>query len=270
MLLPFRDDVPRHRSPLVCYALIAINVVAFLWYWSMPPVPQQEFLLHHAFIPARLTQLAAGKGIAIEVPVVVPNRGRQVIVPLPVQLPPDRREVLYTVFTAMFMHGGWGHLFGNMWFLWLFGGNVEDRLGGMRYIFLYLLGGILAAAVQWLDNPQSATPMVGASGAIAAVLGAYAITYPWARIHTVVFVIVFFTVIDLPAILFLGGWFAYQFLSARTDVGGGIAWWAHVGGFAAGLAIMPWIDPHRGESMVPAEPDREEEDEAPRQDWLRL
>jgi membrane associated rhomboid family serine protease len=245
MLLPFRDDVPRERTPLVSYALIAVNVLAFIWFVMMPPVPQQEFMLHHAFIPARLTQLPKGEAVKIDFPLVVNDHGRQVLVPLKLNLPAEPREVLYTVVTSMFMHGGWGHLLGNMWFLWLFGGNVEDRLGGIRYIFLYLLGGAMAAGVQWLDNPMSLTPMVGASGAIAAVLGAYAITYPWARIHTLIFVIVFFTVIDLPAILFLGGWFVYQYLSARTDMQGGVAWWAHVGGFAAGLAIMPWIDPRR-------------------------
>jgi membrane associated rhomboid family serine protease len=256
MLLPFRDDVPRERTPVVCYALIAFNVVAFIWFWRMPPVPQQEFLLHHAFMPARLTYLPEGKGVAVEMPVVAVDRGRRVMVPLRVELPPDRREVIYTVFTSMFMHGGWMHLLGNMWFLWLFGGNVEDRLGGLRFIFLYLLGGVLAAGVQWLDNPHSSTPMVGASGAIAAILGAYVITHPWAKLQTLLFVIVFFTIIELPAILFLGGWFAYQFISAKTDMVGGIAWWAHVGGFAAGLAIMPWIDPRRG--LPPPESDTTE------------
>jgi len=256
MLIPFRDDVPRHHTPLVNYTLIAFNVAAFFWYWMLPPVPQHEFMLHHSFIPARLTDLREGNGVILKVPVVVMNRGREAVVELPVALPADRREVLYTVFTSMFMHGGWMHLLGNMWFLWLFGGNVENRLGSVRYIILYLIGGVLAAGMQWVDNPSSTIPMVGASGAIAAILGAYVITYPWARLQTLVFVIIFFTVIELPAILFLGGWFIYQFFSAKTDMVGGIAWWAHVGGFVAGMAIMPWIDPHRGDPAIDAEVER--------------
>ncbi len=204
-----------------------------------------------------MTKLPAGEVVDVRFPMAVVNRGRQVVMPVQMTLPANRKEVLYTVFTAMFMHGGWGHLLGNMWFLWLFGGNIEDRLGSPRFIALYLLGGILAAGMQWLDNPMSETPMVGASGAIAAVLGAYAVTYPWARIHTLVFVVIFFTVIDLPAILFLGGWFVYQFISARSDIGGGVAWWAHVGGFVAGAALMPWIDPKWGTRRRPTETERD-------------
>ncbi len=259
MLLPFRDDVPRERIPFVTYALIACNVVAFLWYAQLPPLPQQIFLFHHAFVPARLTDLPAEKGVDVTLSIPVVQNGRQGIAAWPIKLPPERQEVITSIFTSMFMHGGWGHLFGNLWFLWLFGGNVEDRLGSLRYALFYLTGGALAAAVQWLDNPASTIPMVGASGAIAALLGAYVITYPWARIHTLVWIIVFFTVIDLPAILFLGGWFIYQYVSARTDMAGGVAWWAHVGGFAAGMAIMPWIDPRPRKKPVPTidEPERD-------------
>jgi membrane associated rhomboid family serine protease len=254
MLFPFRDDVPRERTPVVTYALIACNVLFFLWFAQLAPMPQQAFLYRHAFMPARFSNLADDEAVKIVVPLQALQNGRPVIVRWPIELPPDRSEVILSLFTSMFMHGGWGHLLGNMWFLFLFGGNIEDRLGSVRYIFFYLLGGVLAAAVQWVDDPSSTAPMVGASGAIAALLGAYAITYPWARIHTLVWIVVFFTVIDLPAILFLGGWFVYQYISARTEIGGGVAWWAHVGGFAAGLGIMPWIDPRpRGKERAPRE-----------------
>lgn len=262
MLFPFRDDVPHERTPFVTYALIACNVLFFLWFARLPPAPQQVFLFHHAFVPARLTDLPEGDGVNVVVPLRVVQNGRPALAQWPILLPADRREVVGSVFTSMFMHGGWGHLLGNMWFLFLFGSNIEDRLGSVRYVAFYLVGGVLAAAVQWMDDPASKIPMVGASGAIAAVLGAYAITYPWARIHTVVWIIVFFTVIDIPAALFLGGWFVYQYVSARGAMAGGVAWWAHVGGFAAGLAIMPWIDPRPRERSIATR-----DDDAQVQSW---
>ncbi|MDZ4779898.1 MAG: rhomboid family intramembrane serine protease [Planctomycetia bacterium] len=243
MLFPFRDDVPRERAPFVTYALIACNVLSFLWFSQLAPLPQQVFLYQHAFVPARLSKMPDGDAIEVLVTVQGLQNGRPAIAQIPLKLPPDRYEVISSIFASMFMHGGWGHLLGNMWFLFLFGGNIEDRLGSLRYVLFYLVGGLMAAGVQWLDDPTSMVPMVGASGAIAALLGGYAITYPWARIHTIVWIIVFFTVIDLPAILFLGGWFVYQYISAKSDIAGGVAWWAHVGGFAGGLALMPWIDP---------------------------
>jgi membrane associated rhomboid family serine protease len=145
----------------------------------------------------------------------------------------------------MFLHGGWMHLLSNMWFLWLFGNNVEDRLGHVVYLVFYLLGGLAALFCHWLTDPASAVPVIGASGAVAAVLGAYAITFPFARIRTLVFLLVFVTIVDLPALLVLGVWFLGQLLEARAslnlEVDGGVAFMAHVGGFVAGLILMPLL-----------------------------
>jgi membrane associated rhomboid family serine protease len=143
----------------------------------------------------------------------------------------------------MFLHGGWLHILGNMWFLHIFGDNIEDRLGHIKYLFFYLLSGIGAAFTQVALNPASGVPMVGASGAIAGVMGAYVFLYPRARIVTLIPIIVFLQVIELPAFVFLGLWFVLQIFSGLTSLGigadaGGVAWWAHIGGFAAGALLL--------------------------------
>jgi membrane associated rhomboid family serine protease len=142
----------------------------------------------------------------------------------------------------MFIHGGWGHLIGNMWYLWIFGDNVEDRFGHARYLLFYLAAGIVAALVQYATNPASSLPTVGASGAIAGVLGAYAVAFPRARIVTLVPLFIFIQIMSLPALLVLGLWFVFQFFSGTLAlagaVGGGIAFWAHIGGFAFGALAM--------------------------------
>ncbi len=147
-----------------------------------------------------------------------------------------------TVFTSMFMHGSLIHLGGNMLFLWIFGNNIEDAMGRPRFVVFYLLGGLVALAAQVLIDPSSTVPTVGASGAIAAVLGGYAVLYPRARVLTVVFIIIFFTVVQLPALLVLGLWFLLQLLPAFSEPvvgsGGGVAYFAHIGGFVFGLALI--------------------------------
>jgi membrane associated rhomboid family serine protease len=167
-----------------------------------------------------------------------------------VQLPPGRGQVLATLLTHMFLHGGWLHLLGNMWFLWIFGNNVEDRLGPVLYLLFYLGGGLLATGTHWLLSPDSTAPLIGASGAVAAILGAYAITWPWARVETFVFIVFFFTIIELPALVVLGIWFFMQVLEVSKALGlsgsglqynTGVAWWAHVGGFVAGVILMPYL-----------------------------
>jgi membrane associated rhomboid family serine protease len=152
-----------------------------------------------------------------------------------------------TVLSSIFMHGGWLHLIFNMWFLWIFGDNVEDRLGHGRYLVLYLAAGAVASVVHVFANPFSTIPTVGASGAIAGVLGAYFVTYPRARVTTLIPIFVFIHIAELPAWLVLGMWFALQFLSGSLALGttqasaGGVAWWAHIGGFAAGILLMPLL-----------------------------
>ena len=146
-----------------------------------------------------------------------------------VNLPPDRGAIYASLITAMFLHGGWIHLLGNMWFLWIFGDSVEDRLGHFGFAVLYLVGGVLASLCHWFMQPASTLPLIGASGAVAAVLGAYTITWPFARVHSLVFLLIFFTVIELPALVVLGFWFIEQLLAARAVeqrmATEGVAWW---------------------------------------------
>jgi membrane associated rhomboid family serine protease len=246
MFFPFHDDNPTTRIPLVTVALIVINLLAFLGVRRLPAVQQQVLTYRRGFMPARIAQLNNPR-LVIQVPVqrlaVHPRFGWTKISHV-LPLPANRREILLSLLTCMFLHGGWMHLIGNMWFLWLFGNNVEDRLGPVLFLVFYLLGGLMGSGCHWLRNPQSLTPVIGASGAVATVLGAYAITWPWARVHTVVLLIVFVTIVDLPALLVLGIWFVVQVLEGtRHGVAQGVAWWAHIGGFVAGLLLMPLLSP---------------------------
>ncbi len=257
MLFPFRDNNPIRTTPVVTYALVTANVLAFLWLWRMPEGRQQAVVMQRGFIPARIAQLGSPhpEPLSVEVPVekVMTRHGPAVRVRQYV-LEPNRREVLLSLLTCMFLHGSWLHLLGNMWFLWIFGNNVEDRLGPALYFLLYLGGGLLATAAQWQIDPESTTPIIGASGAVAAILGAYAITWPWAKVETFVVLVVFFTVIELPALVVLGLWFLGQVLEASQALGSnaipyrsGVAWWAHVGGFVAGAIAMPVLSTLAGE-----------------------
>ncbi len=161
------------------------------------------------------------------------------------ELAPDPKQIVASFVTGMFLHASWLHLLTNMWFLWLFGNSVEDRLGPLPFLFLYLSCGLIASFAHWAAVPNSITPVIGASGAIAGILGAYLVTWPLARITTFVFLVVFITVIDIPALIVLGVWFAVQVIAgqmASTYAGAGsVAWWSHVGGFVAGMVIMPLL-----------------------------
>mgnify|MGYP001030506866 CR=1 FL=1 len=241
MLFPFRDNNPTRRAPVVTGGIIAVNVAAFLWLGRMPEPKQQAMVFQRGFVPARIGQLFHGGPVTVQIPVEeiqtldgVFQRVQEV------RLPPARSEILLSLLTYMFLHGGWLHLLGNMWFLWIFGNNVEDRLGPIVYLLFYLGGGILAGACQWAFSPASTVPVIGASGAVAGILGAYAITWPFAKVETLVFLVFFITIIELPALLVLGVWFLGQVLEAAR-ASGGVAWWAHVGGFLAGLFLMPWL-----------------------------
>jgi membrane associated rhomboid family serine protease len=213
-MFPLRDSVPSRRFPFVNYAFIIVNVVVFL----------QEVA---ASASGGLGRLIAQWGL---VPSVFFH---------------DPATHAVTVFTAMFLHGGWMHLIGNMWFLFVFGDNVEDNVGHVRYFFYYLLCGAGAAACQLWANPLSRLPMVGASGAIAGVLGGYFVLHPRARITSAVWFFFFLRIVELPAFVYLGLWFAIQAINGwgsfnvatRGDVGG-VAWWAHLGGFAAGFILI--------------------------------
>ncbi len=199
------------------WLIIALNAWVFYKELGLGDGPAlEEFFFTWGLVPARFTA------------------GLQEGLPL--------SDLLVPWFSSMFLHGGWMHLIGNLWFLWIFGDNVEDRLGRPRFLLFYLLGGLAAAFAQWVVDPQSAVPMVGASGAISAVLAGYLVLYPKARIVTLVPLFVFVHFTELPAWIFLGLWFVFQGLSGVGDLasgaGGGVAWWAHVGGFVAGVPLV--------------------------------
>ena len=206
MFFPYKDDNPRVLIPYVTYGLIVINVIVFLFQFNMGiKDPEAEYIFIYTF-----------------------------------GLIPSEFSIL-TIFTSMFLHGGIAHILGNMWFLWIFGDNVESTLGHKRYALFYILCGVVAALCQVLMNPESQIPMVGASGAIAGVLGLYMIRFPKARVHVFIFIIIFFTTIRVPASFVLGFWFFNQLTNGLGSLGldttGGVAWFAHVGGFITGIML---------------------------------
>lgn len=224
-MIPLRDDVPSQTTPVVNWILILINVVFFAYELSMGE-GIGRFFAQAAVIPALVTGpdrvLSAGDLL------------RSTIDP----------SQITRILTSMFLHGGWLHLIGNMLYLWIFGDNVEDRLGHFRYIVFYLLCGLLATWAHIAAGPRSPVPSIGASGAIAGILGAYISLYPHARVVGILPLGFFTQMIQLPAVFFLGLWFLQQFLSgagslmAREGGQGGVAWWAHIGGFVAGVVLV--------------------------------
>jgi membrane associated rhomboid family serine protease len=225
-MFPYRDDNPTLETPVVTVLLIGLNVATWILVQGMGSDPAlARSVCELGLVPAEFL----GR--------VLP--GTQV------PLSPTQSCVLgveghwYTPLSSMFLHGGWFHLIGNMWFLWLFGNNVEDSMGRLRYLAFYLLCGLAAAAAQTLMSPSSVVPMVGASGAISGVMGAYVFLYPRVRVHMLVVLFVFITRIAVPAYLMIGYWFLLQLLGGAAAQGeGGVAFWAHVGGFVAGLLLI--------------------------------
>lgn len=238
MLFPLYDLNPHHRFPWVTVLIIVLNVAIL---GSQGTEPSIDTVYHYGFVPKRLSEVGRGKPLQVRV-MEMDRRGNVVQGPLKT-LTVDPRDVYLTFITAMFLHGGWLHLVMNMWMLWIFGNNVEDRLGWFMYICFYLLGGMIGSLAQWASDPQSTMPMVGASGAVAAVLGGYAITYPKAIVKTLLFfglILVF----DLPALVVLGFWFLLQMVAGLRILPGmlgaeHVAFWAHIGGFLAGVVLMP-------------------------------
>lgn len=213
-MLPIRDTIRSRNYPVVNLILIGLNVLVFLIQLTQGDQAGRFFLLY-GLVPARYSvpEVAAYFGL-----------GQQV----------------FSFFSFMFLHGGFWHLLGNMWSLYIFGDNVEDRLGPLRYLLFYLLSGWASGLVHLLFNWHSQVPTIGASGAIAGVMGAYFLLFPRSKILTVVPIIIFPLFLEIPALYFLGIWFLMQFLSAAgsSSAGGGIAWWAHIGGFVFGLAAL--------------------------------
>jgi membrane associated rhomboid family serine protease len=219
-MLPIKDDQPRYSTPYINNFLIGLNLVIFLFEATLTPASLKTLLHQFAVVPAHVTAFLQGSPRYTLPAVVIP------------------------FFTSMFLHGSWMHVLGNMWFLYIFGDNVEDYLGHFKYLVFYLLAGLFAMTVQAAADPHSSVPTLGASGAIAGVLGAYFVLYPKAKVLTWLPPIFFF---HLPAWVMLGYWFVVQFVAGattalvyegRTKGGGGIAFWAHVAGFLAGVVMI--------------------------------
>jgi membrane associated rhomboid family serine protease len=211
-MFPLRDTQPSYSKPVVTVLLIVVNILVFLFEISLEPFARNEFIATYGLVPDQFSFLS--------------------------------------VLTSMFLHGGWMHVLGNMWFLWIFGDNIEDILGPFKFLLFYLLCGFAAAGAQFLANPDSRIPMVGASGAIAGVMGAYLVKFPHSRIHTLVFIFFFITTVEVPAWLMLIWWFFIQFFNgvgtigySHVSEGGGVAFLAHVGGFLAGIALIYLLVP---------------------------
>jgi membrane associated rhomboid family serine protease len=234
-VFPISDDNPTRITPFVTYALIGANIFIFLYQLTLTPPQLQQFFQLYAVVPRELT--ASFLGIPINQPVPEP----------------------LTLITSQFLHGGFLHILGNMLFLWIFGNNIEDKLGHVKYLIFYLTCGALAALTQWFFSTQSGIPSLGASGAIAGVMGAYILRFPNARVRTLLFLGPFITFPEIPAIFFLGIWFVQQAiygiasLNVPTNIGmesGGIAYWAHAGGFVFGAILGPLLGLFADDSRV--------------------
>jgi membrane associated rhomboid family serine protease len=253
-VIPIRDANPTSRVPIITLALIAANVAAFLlWQPTFgTPQEQQGFFFCNAEIPwevshqTNIVQGGAEARLALDQD-LGPGAGEGVQTFMQDSCPD--KSWLTSIFVAMFLHGGWLHIAGNMLFLWIFGNNIEDRLGYLVFPVFYILGGLAAAGLQLAFDPNSAVPNLGASGAIGAVLGGYAVLFPHARVTTLV-IFFFITVIEVPAAFVLGGWFLLQIFSGvgqlGIDVNAGVAYWAHVGGFAFGAIVALLFYRRRG------------------------
>jgi membrane associated rhomboid family serine protease len=232
-MIPLRDDVPSRTPPVVTVVLIALNVLAFSYQLSLQfaepsgamrdaAETAQAFMYEFGLVPCRLTR----------------------------SCPYDFPHPIVTIFTSMFLHGGLFHIAGNMLYLWIFGNNVEDTLGHGRFLVFYLGCGVASAVGQTLISPTSDIPMVGASGAVSGVLGAYLLLYPYATIHTLLMFGFFIRFVQVPALIVLGFWILVQFVNGFVSLGiagsgGGVAWFAHIGGFLAGIVLLYVMRPRR-------------------------
>jgi len=223
-MIPLRDQNPSRSTPVVTRGLIVLNAAFFLYELSLGS-GLRDFMFSWGLVPARLTAAydLGGEQLAWSG---------------------------LTLVSSLFLHGGWLHLVGNMWYLWIFGDNVEDQFGPVPFLLFYLAAGVAASVMHAFSNLGSRVPTLGASGAIAGVLGAYAVMFPRARVYTLVPFFPFFQVIPLPAVLMLGVWFLFQFVAGAMSVGqggagGGVAWWAHIGGFVFGVIVAKITYPFR-------------------------
>lgn len=260
-MFPLKDNIPTDRFPIITVALIAINVLVFLVLQQPSGFSSvnDQTVVKYGAIPYELTHPGKRCGLGDQVSsvgdLVASDKGEVACEGKPVKtvegqspairsVPGSQPSTWLTILTSMFMHGGFLHIIGNMLFLWIFGNNVEDAMGRAKFVAFYLLGGLAAVGLQVAVDPSSTAPTIGASGAIAGVLGGYILLYPRARVLTLIFIIFFVTFVELPAVLVLGFWFLQQIffgaagLSDPTGGGGGVAYFAHIGGFAFGLIFI--------------------------------
>lgn len=217
-MFPIKDNVPRRSPPVMTYCLILANVLVFGFELLLSDRALERLFYHFGLVPYRYTHPAWAESLGY----------------------PDN---YWPFITNMFLHGGWLHVISNMWTLWIFGDNVEDCMGSVRFTVFYFLCGVSASAVHWVTNPESTVPALGASGAIAGVLAAYFVLFPLARIITLIPIFFYPFFVEIPAFFYLVFWFFMQFLSGTLSLvapqqGGGIAWWAHIGGFGAGIILV--------------------------------
>jgi membrane associated rhomboid family serine protease len=217
-VIPLGDSIEAHRRAVITWLLIALNLAVFVWELGLPERALEDALWRFAVVPSDFMTWPTRHGNALD---------------------PDR---FLPLFTSQFLHGGWAHLLGNVLFLWIFGDNVEDRLGRVGFLVFYLVAGAIAGLAHVLAQPTSVLPTVGASGAIAAVMGAYFVLYPHSRVTTLVPILIFPLILRIRAVVFLGIWFAIQLWSATAELGlsdltSGVAWWAHAAGFATGALV---------------------------------
>jgi membrane associated rhomboid family serine protease len=236
-VFPISDDNPRVNLPIATIVIIGLNVLVWVLLQGLgSPRALAESLCMYALIPGELLG-SAEPGTQIQV-------GTNLLCRF------DGSSNVASLVTSMFMHGGWFHIIGNMWFLWIFGDNVEDAMGPVRFLIFYVVCGLAAAAAQIISNPQSLIPMVGASGAIGGVMGAYALLFPRAKVNLLIFLGFIVTTISVPAVFMLGYWFLLQIVQGVPALGseaGGVAFWAHAGGFVAGIVLVRlFATPGRG------------------------
>lgn len=233
MFFPYKDDNPRILIPYVTYSIIILNALVFFYQFGLDLIAEREFTLKFGLIPATFSDVSLSQ--------IVNNYSYRIsqAIGRPVTLNVIPGSPWLTIFTSMFLHGGFAHIIGNMWFLWIFGDNVESAFGHKRFAIFYLLSGLGAAFAQVFINVSSMIPMIGASGAIAGVLGAYMLRFPRARVHVFIFLFIIITTIQTPAFVVIGIWFLIQLTSGIGSLGpdttGGVAWFAHIGGFITGI-----------------------------------
>jgi membrane associated rhomboid family serine protease len=218
-MFPLKDTIPSHSPPLMLWTLLFVNAAVFFFELQLSEAQVEEFFYRFGLVPARYSHAAWARWAGLSI------------------------DDYWPFLTHMFLHGGWLHFIGNMWTLWIFGDNVEDRMGPVRFLIFYLLCGLAASLLHYFTNLYSTLPTVGASGAIAGVMGAYFLLYPHARIIMLVPIFFYPLFFEMPAVLYLGFWFFGQVLSGVVSVAGpeqvgGIAWWAHIGGFVAGAVLL--------------------------------